>query len=123
MGSSLETYAPDWRTTIRQDHPLPASGIRLLVLEQNHLTGTGSFTYIFGFHCGAGSLRQIFEASGQGLKLERLTANGMDISVAIWSNGDPHCCPRRKVHLTYLWSPSRKRFLRQSSNAACPWLP
>jgi hypothetical protein len=117
---------PDWKTTIQQDitlHPTPTMDVRLLVLDQVHLTGTGSFTYIFGFQCAAGSLTKVFEASAEGIRFERTTENGMDISVAIWNKDDAHCCPRREVHLRYRWSPSLKRFVRDSSNAACPWLP
>lgn len=122
-----ETNAkPDWKTTIQQDitlHPTATKAVRLLVLDQVHLTGTGSFTYIFGFQCAAGSLTKVFEASGEGIRLERTTESGMEIAVAIWNKDDAHCCPRREVHLRYRWSPSLKRFVRGSSNAACRWLP
>jgi hypothetical protein len=122
-----ETNAkPDWKTVIQQDitlHPPATKAVRLLVLDQLHLTGTGSFTYIFGFQCTAGLLAKVFEASGEGLRLERTNESGMDIAVAIWNKDDAHCCPRREVHLKYRWSPSLKRFARDSSNAACRWLP
>jgi hypothetical protein len=117
---------PDWKTTIQQDvtlHLTATTDVRLLVLDQVHLTGTGSFTYIFGFQCAAGSLRKVFEASGEGVNLKRTTKNDMEISVGIWGKNDGHCCPRREVLLRYHWSPSLKRFVRESSNAACPWLP
>ena len=115
---------PDWKTTIQQDITLNTTkGVRLLVLEKVHLTGTGSFTYIFGFQCAAGSLTKVFEASGEGIRLERTTERGMEIAVAIWNKNDAHCCPLREVHIRYRWSPSLKRFVRDSSNAACPWLP
>ena len=114
---------PDWKTTIQQDITLASMDVRLLVLDKVHQTGTGSFSYIFGFQCAAGSLRKVFEASGQWVKLERTTENGMDISVFVWGKDDAHCCPRREVHLRYRWSPSLKRFVRESSNGACPWLP
>ena len=117
---------PDWKTTIREVatlHLTATTDVRLLVLDQVHMTGTGAFTYIFGFQCVAGSLRKVFEASGQCVNLERTTGGGMDISVFVWGKDDAHCCPRREVHLRYRWSPSLKRFVRESSNAACPWLP
>ena len=117
---------PDWKTTIQQDvtlHLTATTDVRLLVLDQVHLTGTGSFTYIFGFQCAAGSLRKVFEASGEGVNLKRTTKNDMEISVGIWGKIDAHCCPRREVLLRYHWAPSLRRFVRESSNAACPWLP
>ena len=117
---------PDWKTTIEQDtliRPIGSGGIRVLVLSRVHLTGTGAFTYVFGFRCSSGSLQEIFEASGEGIKLERATDNGIEINVAIWSQNDAHCCPSRHERLRYIWSPARKRFAREPSNAVIPWLP
>jgi hypothetical protein len=117
---------PDWKTTIEQDmliRPIASGGVRVLVLSQVHVTGTGAFIYVFGFRCGSGSLKRVFEASGEGVKLERATANGIDITVGLWSQDDGHCCPSREERLRYLWSPALKRFVRESSKAAIPWLP
>jgi hypothetical protein len=117
---------PDWKTTIEQDvllNPAGSSGVRVLTLHQNHLTGTGAFTYVFAFACRSGSLSKIFEASGEGLQLERATANSIEVSVGIWADADSHASPSRVEHLRYRWSPVLKRFIRESSNAACPWLP
>ena len=117
---------PDWETSIQRDVLLHAAGsdaIRVIVLDQVHQTGTGSFMYVFAFQCDAGSLKKVFEGSGQGVKLERATANGMDITVGVWGDNDAHCCPGRQEHLRYRWVPSLKRFVRESSKAACPWLP
>lgn len=117
---------PDWKTTIEQDtliRPTGSGGIRVLVLSQVHLTGTGAFTYVFGFRCSSGSLQKIFEASGEGVKFERATDNGIEVTVAVWSQDDAHCCPSREERLRYIWSPARKRVVREPSNAAIPWLP
>jgi hypothetical protein len=119
-------HKPDWKTTVQQDvmlRPAESAGVRILVLDQLHLTGTGSFTYIFGFQCDAGALKKVFEASGEDVKLERAASDAMDITVGIWGAHDAHCCPSREDHLRYRWSPSLKRFVRESPKTACPWLP
>lgn len=120
------TSKPDWETTIEQDkvwRPGGSSDLRLLVLSQVHRTGTGAFLYVLAFECNAGTVRKVFEASGEGVKLERITADGMDISVGVWGRGDGHCCPSRVVDLHYTWSPQKHQFIRKESNAEAPWLP
>lgn len=119
-------HKPDWKTTIEQDiilDPAPSERVRLLVLFQNHVTGTGSFTYILGFQCTGGSVKNIFETSGEGIKLAPAIGNRMELTVGIWAEGDSRCCPSQEVSLTYRWSVSLKRFVRDSPNGACPWLP
>ena len=117
---------PDWETTIQQDillHPAGSDAVRVIVLDQVHQTGTGSFTYVFAFQCDAGSLNKVFEGSGEGVKLDRATGNGMDITVGVWGENDRHASPGREEHLRYRWVPSLKGFVRESSKATCPWLP
>ncbi len=117
---------PDWRTTIERDliiQPGGSGGVRILVLNRNHLTGTGSYTYVFGFRCNAGSVDKIFEASGQGVRFDKATDSAIDITVGIWRPSDPHCCPSREEHLRYVWSQARKRFVRERPGVDVPWLP
>ncbi|MBL8177294.1 MAG: hypothetical protein JNK48_21645 [Bryobacterales bacterium] len=117
---------PDWKTSIEQDVLLAesaSSGTRLLVLEQVQLTGSNAYTYILGFQCVAGAVKKVFEASGQGVRLERVRRDGMDIKVGIWGEKDAHCCPGREALVKYSWRPARGGFVRESSNALCWWLP
>ncbi len=116
----------DWETTIEKDillHPAGSNGVRILVLGRDHRSGTGSFTYIFGFQCSSSTVKKIFEASGEGVKFGRATDKGIEITVGIWSKDDPHAGPSTEVQLRYLWSPALKRFVREPSKATIPWLP
>ena len=125
-GVSKKNTKPDWLTEINRDlvvHPPQSAGVRLLSLVRTHLSGTGSFTYILGFTCQDGSLSKIFEASGQGLNLVKVTDAAMDLAVAIWAERDSHSSPSSVVSLHYVWSPRLKRYVRSSSNAACLWMP
>jgi hypothetical protein len=125
-GISDRNAAPDWLTEIDRDlvvQPPQSAGVRVLSLVRTHLTGTGSFTYIFGFACQDGHVSKIFEASGQGLKLGKITDSAMVMDVAVWAERDAHASPSRVVSLHYVWSPRLRRYARSSSNAACPWMP
>ncbi len=116
----------EWETTIERDlilRPAGSKGVRVLVLGRNHRGGTGFFTYIFSFECDAGIVKKIFEASGEGVRFDRASPNGIEIAVGLWSEGDAHCCPSREEHLQYLWSPALKRFVRKPPKAEIPWLP
>lgn len=68
---------PDWETTIERDvllQPTGSDAIRVIVLNQLHRTGTGSFTYVFAFQCDADSLKKVFEGSGRASNLSGRTA-------------------------------------------------
>jgi hypothetical protein len=117
---------PDWETTIEQDkvwRPGGSSDLRVLALNKSHSSGTGAFNYIFVFECNAGSVRKVFEGSGEGVRLERTTADGIEISVGLWGKEDAHCCPSRVVRLRYSWAPRQHRFIRKEANSEAPWLP
>lgn len=117
---------PDWKITLEQDnllHPAGSAGVRVLVLHQVHLTGTGAFTYVFAFGCKGGKVRKIFEASGESVQLERATDGGLDLSAAIWSKGNAHCCPSGAARVHYEWSAALGRFVRQPASGEVPWLP
>ena len=121
-----DALEPDWKTSIETDtllYPAGSRGIRVLTLFRVHMTGTGSFTYVFAFDCRSGKLNKIFEASGEGVRLEQATANSIHLKVGIWSEQDPHAGPSRVEQLRYEWSPMRRKFLRTSSKSVCPWLP
>jgi hypothetical protein len=120
------TRKPDWVTKIEGEllvHPPQSGGVRVLRLSRTHLTGTGSFTYVLAFMCQRGSVSKVFEASGQGLKLESVTDAAIDLSVAVWAKHDDHASPSKVVSLRYEWSPRSRRYVRASSNGACPWMP
>lgn len=92
-GDSGRKPPPDWLTEIDRDvvvRPPRSGAVRVLSLTRTHLTGTGSFTYIFGFTCQEGVVRKIFEASGQGIKLGTATDSVMVVDVAVWVEGDAH---------------------------------
>jgi hypothetical protein len=117
---------PDWRTEITRDafvKPEGSQGVRVLSLGRNHLTGTGWFTYIFVFDCAEGRVRNVFEASGEGVGLVRVNQSELILGVGIWKPKDSHAHPSIQVTVQYRWSPEAQRFVRVTSNAQCPWIP
>ena len=117
---------PDWRTEIVNDvavKPQGSVGVRVLALSKSHLTGTGWFSYIFAFDCQGGEIRKIFEASGEGVGLARVTPAELVLRVGVWKPEDSHADPSIKITVQYRWSPESQRYVRTTSNAQCPWIP
>jgi hypothetical protein len=117
---------PDWETKIEKDvlvNPKGSQGVRVIVLGKNHLLGTGFFFYVFAFDCHEGGVRKLFEASGEGVNLARVTASELTLAVGIWRPKDSHADPSIRLTVLYRWSPEAQEFVRLTSNAQCPWVP
>jgi hypothetical protein len=104
---------PDWQTTIQQDvvvKPLPSSTVRFLTLYRNHLTGSGSWTYVVGLACSQGRMRKVFQASGMFMKVGQISPKLVEISMPVWKPSDALCCPSAHKELRYAWDPQTHRY-------------
>jgi uncharacterized protein (TIGR03435 family) len=89
----------------------------VIVLDKDHLTGTGDWRYILAFDCRNGLLASVFQYAAEGVSLKHLSARKLVLNQAIWGMDDPHCCPSRHVELAYRWNALRHRYIRMSSNS------
>lgn len=90
----------DWQLNLvadRLEHPDPSTWIRLIVVDRNHLTGTGDWRYVMAFHCQHGSLVSLLQYGSEGVELKHLSEQTLILDQAIWKKGDPHCCPSGKA--------------------------
>lgn len=89
-GASLEFEGskqkkPGWRTTIRHDvvvKPEGSNAIRFLTLFRNHLTGSGSWTYLVGLQCKGGLIHQVFQSSGVFMRVIKVSSKLVQVSMA-----------------------------------------
>jgi hypothetical protein len=110
----------DWRIDLlldRLEHPDPSTWVRVIVLDKDHLTGTGDWRYILAFDCRNGSLASLFQYAAEGVTLKHLSAQTLDLYQAVWAKEDPHCCPSRHMELVYRWNALRHRYVHVSSNS------
>lgn len=97
---------PDWRTeliTDREAHPEPTIWIRVIGLEDDHLTGTGTWHYVLAFSCEKGHLVRKFQFSAEGVHLKHLDDQTLQLGQGIWISSDSHADPSRERELTYKW--------------------
>ena len=117
-GVSLE-YAggdkkPDWRTTILHDavvKPEASRAVRFLTLFRNHLTGSGSWTYLVGLACSGGHVHQVFQSAGVYMQVVRISPMLVQVSMPGWKPADPTCCPSAKREVRYAWDARSHRYV------------
>jgi hypothetical protein len=114
-GSPVTSGVPDWRAELLQDHevhPEASKWIRVIVLEEDHLAGTGTWHYVLAFGCNKGRLTRLFQFSAEGLSLEHMDDQTMELHQGIWTPTDSHADPSRQRALTYKWNTREHRYRR-----------
>jgi hypothetical protein len=108
----------DWGLQLIADrlaHPDPSTWIRVIVVDKDHLTGTGDWRYVMVFGCRNGSLVSIFQYGSEGVELKHLSDQRLDLYQAVWTKDDAHCCPSRHVDIVYRWDTQQHRYRKAIS--------
>jgi hypothetical protein len=112
-GSPPISNTPDWRAELvadREVHPEASIWIRVISLEDVHMTGTGTWIYVLGFGCERGHLIREFQFSSEGTMLKHLDNQSLQILQGIWSPTDAHADPSRRRELTFKWDAQVHRY-------------
>ena len=107
----------DWQINLDSDqtiHPDPATWVRVLVLNRDHLTGTGNWFYVVVFECEREHITRIFQFSSEGVSLKYLDEKALVLGLDIWTRDDAHCCPSQHNELIYQWNAQEHRYHRIS---------
>jgi len=110
--------AHDWSLELLSDqleHPDPSTWIRVIVVDMDHVTGSGDWRYVMAFTCKNGSLDSVFPYGAPGVALERLTERTMKLYVAVETESDPECCPSGHKDIAYRSNAQRHRYRKVSS--------
>jgi len=111
QGDDLEPH--EWGITLVSDHllhPDPSTWLRVLVMERDHLTGTGTFYFVLAFACAGGRVMRIFQFSGEGVELKQWSDRSLEIALAIWAPNDAHADPSLHRELFYRWDAKLHRY-------------
>ena len=101
-----KSETPDWQAELvvnREVHPEPSIWMRVIVLEDVHMTGTGTWRYIVAFGCEKGRLVQKFQFTSEGIYLKHLDNQALQLYQAIWLPTDSHADPSSHRELIYKW--------------------
>jgi hypothetical protein len=110
----------DWAWTIREDRRLnPESGrqLRMLILNADHRTGSGTWDYVTIFTCKNGKVESLLENRYLfGGKVRILNDRQFVVTSAHWRKGDAECCPSRRKQEFFTWSPKDQNYTLRNTN-------
>jgi hypothetical protein len=102
LGSEVQ---PDFEARIEQDEvlrPAPGVAVRLFLIHDSHLTGSGWRYYATAVRCGNGKLVEVFHEDGLTLKVE---VQGQQIRTSRLSSG-------RRLWRSYWWNAADSRYVQ-----------
>ncbi len=108
----------DWEVTLKVDRAVrvdTSMWAKVIVLDQNHLTGTGDWRYILVFGCAHGSLVRLFQHASEGMALQHTDGQTIRLYQPRWKSSDAHCCPSQHLELLYEWDVREHRYRLKAS--------
>lgn len=98
----------DWEHTLSTDQilkPHHNKEIRLIVINSNHLTGSGAWDTVIALDCVRGTLKKIFEKKYlHGVNIKIRQDDELLLISGEWQPTDPMCCPSKEKRETYQWN-------------------
>jgi hypothetical protein len=91
----------DWTVTFIKDiivEATPTTPVRFLLINFNHVSGSGSLLYVFGYGCFQGTMKEVFKRRGVSLSIDQMNAHAVVVSL----NTVPGS-PIRK-YFSYIWN-------------------
>lgn len=98
----------DWDFAITTDrvlHPDPHFPVRLVVVNANHLTGSGAWDHLILFACEDGKPSRIFQNKYlYGAKVDLKNDSRFTITSGEWQQSDAACCPSGQKEELLVWN-------------------
>ena len=111
----------DWQHTLTVDQilvPTPSQTIRLIVINSNHLTGSGAWDHVFFFRCRNGhAVSDFSESYRYGVKIEKRSNTELWLVSGEWLKGDPDCCPSRQKTEIFRWDSKKSAFAMRTKSS------
>jgi hypothetical protein len=87
-------------TIVRPD---PLTAIRLIQISGDHVRGTGTRNSVIRFRCSDGFVKDIFQQTDEGLAIQSVSSQGVQLRVPVWKKDDAHCCPSAEKDTWFAW--------------------
>ena len=101
----------DWKVAVSEDRNL-ADDRRLIVVESEHMTGSGGWMDLLVLGCRAGKVMALFhEIFADGVDVEEASADKLVVRFGSWVGSDADCCPSMEEHQVYVWSKQAQKYV------------
>jgi len=105
----------DWEGRIVDDRVIErrlGSQRRLIVVLDNHLSGSGAQGLVSVFACANEHVRSVFlERFLYGASIQEATPQTLVLTAGYWKVNDPTCCPSQQQRQVYRWDGRRLRYV------------
>ena len=105
----------DWEHVVTFDKvliPEPGRAVRLMIINSNHLTGSGASDHVLLFECRNGRVVSVFNESYlYGVTIEKLASTEFSLISGEWLKNDQECCPSRKKREVLRWDRKTGAFI------------
>jgi hypothetical protein len=101
----------EWPVTTLKDIPITPDR-RLVLLDADHQTGSGSRQYLAVYACVANKPVIVLDQRySNGVRVEQGDKNDIIVSSGHWAKDDPMCCPSSETRQVFVWDSSRQRYV------------
>lgn len=101
----------DWKVAVEEDRNI-ADDRRLIVVDSDHMTGSGEWTDVLVLGCRAGKVTALFhDVSLYGIDVEEASADKLVLKSLKWVGSDARCCPSMEERKLYVWSKDAQKYV------------
>ncbi len=85
---------------------------RLIVVDEDHMTGSGEWMHVLVLGCRAGKVTALFHDQFlYGVDVEKASADKLVLKFGSWVGSVAFCCPSMEEHQLYVWSKQAQKYV------------
>ncbi len=85
---------------------------RLIVVDQDHMTGSGEWMHVLVLGCRAGKVTALFHDEFlYGVDVEEASTDKLVLKFGSWVGSVAFCCPSMEEHQVYVWSKQAQKYV------------
>ncbi|MGA9739971.1 hypothetical protein [Candidatus Binatus sp.] len=101
----------DWKVAVDEDRNI-SDDRRLIVVDSEHMIGTGGWMDVLVLGCRAGKVTALFyDEFLYAVDVEEASADKLVLKFGKWVGSDPHCCPSMEERQVYVWSKDAQKYV------------
>ena len=96
----------EWQVELDSDrtvHPDAATWLRVVMLEDVHMGGSGTLNFVLAFDCEKGRLVRLFQYGSEGIRLKHLDDRTLALDQAVPGPDDSDASPSEYCEVIYQW--------------------
>jgi len=107
----------DWKVAVVEDRKI-ANDRRLIVVDSEHMTGSGAWIDVGVLGCQAGKITAILhDQFSESVDVEEATADKLVLRFPNWTGSVASCCPLLEERRVYVWNKEDHKYVLERDYA------